>query len=56
MTHEFKFVEDNGRITYLFARTRSDAIKRFCEDKGCPKDYVKKHCLITCEGCVTWGK
>lgn len=56
MTFEFKIVEDNGRITYICARTRADAIKYFCEEKGCPNDYVKKHCLVTCEGRVTGWK
>lgn len=53
MTMEFKIVEYNGRITYICATSRADAIKYFCEEKGCTKEFVKKHCLVTCEGRIT---
>ncbi len=53
MTLEFKIVEDNGRITYICAKNRTEAIKYFCEEKGCPRDFVKNHCIVTCEGRVT---
>lgn len=49
---DFKIVDDNGTITYICAKNRSDAIKIYIEEKGAPNDYVKKHCLVKCMGRV----
>lgn len=45
--YNFKIVEDKGSITYVTAQKPNQAIKKYCEEKGCPIEYAKKHCLIT---------
>lgn len=42
----FQFVADNGDISYICAKCRTDAIEIYCKEKGCPEEYVKKHCVI----------
>jgi hypothetical protein len=44
--YDFAFTDDNGTITYICAKSRSEAIKIYCREKGCPEEYVKKHCVI----------
>ncbi len=44
--YDFKFTDDNGMTTYICAKCRSDAIEIYCREKGCPKEYVKEHCVI----------
>lgn len=44
--YDFEFVDDNGTKTYICARNRTEAIKFYCEEKGCPKEYVTEHCVI----------
>ena len=43
--YEFKIRDDNGTITTLFAQNREHAIEGYCAAKGCPKEYVKEHCI-----------
>ena len=45
--YDFQFVDDNGTITYVCAKCRSEAIEAYCREKGCSKEYVKEHCVIT---------
>ena len=52
MMFDFEISEDNGRITYICAKNRSDAIRLFIEEKGCSKDFVKRHYLVKCLGKV----
>lgn len=49
---KFKFVNDNGKISYIIAAGRKSAIYKYSQDEGCPIEFVKKHCLITNEGIV----
>ena len=44
--YDFQFVDDNGTITYVCAKCRSEAIEAYCREKGCSKEYVKKHCIV----------
>lgn len=43
---DFKFVMDSGRIVYVCAESRKEAVKIFCEEQGVPEDFVKRHCLV----------
>lgn len=49
---KFKFVNDNGETEHIIAAGRKSAIYKYSQDKGCPIEYVKNHCLITNEGNV----
>ena len=44
--YDFQIVDDNGTITYICAKCRSEAIEAYCREKGCSKEYVKEHCII----------
>ena len=44
--YDFKFVADVGTITYICAKSRKEAIKFYCEEKGCNEEYVKEHCKV----------
>lgn len=41
-----EIIDDNGTITYICAETRTEAIEIYCREKGCPEEYVKKHCIV----------
>jgi hypothetical protein len=44
--YDFEIVDDNGTITYICAKCRSEAIETYCKEKGCSKEYVKEHCIV----------
>ncbi len=44
--YQYEFVDDNGTITCIGAKSRTEAIKTYCRHKGCPEEYVKEHCII----------
>ena len=44
--YDFKFVADVGTTTYIWAQSRKEAIRLYCEEKGCNEEYVKEHCRI----------
>jgi len=52
---EFKFVMDNGRITYVRAENRKAAIELFCKEQGISKEFAKEHCKIKNMGRVNNG-
>ncbi len=50
---DYKFVHDNGSITYICASSRKQAIKYFMELHGCSIAFVNDHCVIKCMGRVS---
>lgn len=52
--YDFKFVADNGTITYICAERRSEAIKLYSEQTGMPEDFIKKHCRIENLGLIKY--
>lgn len=44
--YDFKFILDTGRIVYICAPSRKEAIKLFCEEHGCDDEYIKNHVVI----------
>ena len=46
MKFTFAVVNDNGSVSYITAKTKTEAIDAYCRKTGCPKDYVKRHCLV----------
>ena len=50
MARGFKFILESGRIIYVCADSRKEAIEAFCKEHGCDKDFVKKHCVVKTEG------
>lgn len=46
MTSDYKFVVDNGRIFYICANSRKEAVEEFCKEHGCDKEFVKEHCVV----------
>ena len=42
----YRVIDDNGEITCICAKSRSEVIKIYCDKKGCSKQYVKEHCII----------
>ena len=45
--YDFKFVLDNGKIFYVCAGSRSEAIDLFCKEHGLGKNFIKEHCIVT---------
>lgn len=45
-TYDFGFFDDNGRITYICATYRKEAIGIYCQEQGCPKEWIKEHVII----------
>lgn len=45
-TFDFGFFDDNGTTTYICAKCRKEAIEIYCQEKGCPKEWIKKHVII----------
>lgn len=43
---DLEFIDDNGTITCICVKNRSEAIDIYCRGKGCPKEWVKDHCII----------
>ena len=43
---DFQFTFDSGRIFYVCAESRKDAIKIFCEEHGMSKEFLEKHCVV----------
>lgn len=46
----FKIVCDNGSISYIIAKSRTEAISIYAEEKGCSVGWIKDHCIVKCEG------
>lgn len=44
--YHFKIIDDNGDITHMFAKSRSEAIAIYCREKGCSEEYVRTHCIV----------
>lgn len=44
--YDFEITDDNGTITCICANSRTEAVELYCKEKGCPKEYVKEHCII----------
>lgn len=42
----FVITNDNGSIDLIMCRDRQEAIETYCLIYVCPKEYVKKHCVI----------
>lgn len=42
----FQFVCDNGSVCAVRARSRSVAIRLYCEAEGCDRAFVKAHCVV----------
>lgn len=43
---DFKIIADDGVTSFVRASDRETAIKIFCENEGCSKAYVDKHCTV----------
>lgn len=46
MASDYKFVVDSGRIAYICAESRKEAVEEFCKEYGVSKDFVKEHCIV----------
>ncbi len=44
----YRIVDAKGFVTVIRARTRTGAIKLFCESEMCSKAYVDKSCVVRC--------
>lgn len=55
MVRDFKFILDNGRIVYVCAKSRKEAVEEFCKEHGCSKDFVKEHCVVKGMGRIKNG-
>lgn len=43
---EYEIISDNGTIDRIICRSRTEAIETYCLIYGCPKEYVKEHCIV----------
>lgn len=50
--YDFQFVNDSGRIDYICASCRKEAINIYCSNFGLSEDFVKEHCIVR----KVWGK
>ena len=48
----FELIFDNGKILYISAKTRAEAIEDYCTTVGVCKEWVKQHCRIVKLGMV----
>ena len=44
--YNYRIVNESGRVVVIRARTRTVAVRLFCESEGCSSTYVKDHCII----------
>lgn len=51
----YQFLEDNGRITFVCASCRKEAVKEFQKEKGVTEDYVKIRCVVRNMGGINSG-
>ena len=42
----YEIIDDNGTVTNIFTKCRTMAIEIYCKKTGCPKEYVKEHCIV----------
>lgn len=42
----YRIIYKSGQVVIVRARTRSVAIKLFCQSEGCSREYVKKNCVV----------
>lgn len=52
---DYQSLEDNGRITFVCASCRKEAVKEFQKEKGVTEDYVKIHCVVRNMGGINSG-
>ena len=50
MMFTYKIVCDNGSISYIIAKSRTEAISIYAEEKGITAGWIKDHCIVKCEG------
>ena len=48
--YEYEIISPAGRAVYILAETRYEAIRLYCEETGCPVDYVKRYCTVRNKG------
>lgn len=46
MTYEYKLIIDNGLIAYVKAKSRTEALDKYCEETGVNKSWLKEHCVV----------
>jgi hypothetical protein len=46
MASDFKFIVDSGRMFYVCAESRKEAVEAFCKEHGVGEEFVKKHCVV----------
>ena len=44
---EYKFVFDTGKVIFVRAESRDEAIKSYCSITGVKEDWIIEHCTIT---------
>jgi hypothetical protein len=42
----YEIIDDNGTVTNIFTNCRTMAVEIYCQKTGCPKEYVKEHCIV----------
>jgi hypothetical protein len=43
---EYEIISDNGTIDGIICKSITEAIETYCLIYGCPKEYVKEHCIV----------
>ena len=46
MKSEYKLIFDTGKIFYVPAKSRGEAIETYCKEHGDSKEWVKAHCVV----------
>ena len=42
----FQFISDTGSYCVIVAKSKGEAVKKFCKDSHIPEDFVKDHYRI----------
>lgn len=49
-TNTYKIICDTGETVLVIAKTRSQAIARYCQEKSMTRQWFSDHCKIVFEG------
>lgn len=42
----YKLILDNGETVFIFAKTRTEAIRKYCKETGMPEGWLNAHCTV----------
>ena len=46
MKSVYKLTFDAGEIVFIVAKTRTEAIRKYCNETGMPEGWLNAHCIV----------